>query len=482
MFRGLVGEPIDIGRLAAFLSWRTINFGAIILGAWSIVAMSGTLAGEAARGSLDLVLTTPVSRRSAALQKGGAHITSVVIATTVIGLATWLAATVFATLPGDEASAGATFAHMVWLALMMMFPATIAWFLAPVLGRGAAAGIGAFVMIASYVVHGYRESVPAFESLDSLSYFGFTAGHRPLAGVSDWPSVGVLAGITLLVFWLGVLVFERRDVGIVANVGLPMPRIGIGLGGPFARSLGEQLPAAIWTGLALGSFGFVVALNADSFIGMLQAVPQIVALINRFMPGVDLLSAGGVLQLMFFEIGTLFVIALAGVVAGGWASDEQEKRLELVLAAPMSRTRWALASGSGVFAAVAAFAVVSGIVVSLGTVVAKGDDPLSPIGGMLSLGIYAALLVGVGIAVGGCVRPGLAATAASGLGLTFYLFQLLGGALGLPQWILDLAPTRHLGQPMAGVFDVPGTAVVAAIAVGGLVFGAAGLSRRDVGR
>ena len=55
VFQGLLGEPIHIETLGGFLSWRVGNFLPILLGLWSVIALSGTLAGEAASGSLDLV-------------------------------------------------------------------------------------------------------------------------------------------------------------------------------------------------------------------------------------------------------------------------------------------------------------------------------------------------------------------------------------------------------------------------------------------
>ena len=64
-------------------------------------------------------------------------------------------------------------------------------------------------MIVSFVATGYRESLPSFESLDTLSYFGWTAGHRPIAGATDWASVGILAAATAALLVLGALLFFK---------------------------------------------------------------------------------------------------------------------------------------------------------------------------------------------------------------------------------------------------------------------------------
>ncbi len=481
IFRGMLGEPIAVETLGGFLSWRTLNFMPILLGAWSIAALSGALAGEARRGSLDLLLATPRSRTSVALQKVAAHVVAVGAATLLIGLATFVGGQLFATLPGDEIAIGAALAHGAWLWVMALVPGSIAWFVAPVVGRGAAGGLGVVVMIVSFVIHGYRDALPAFESLDALSYFGWTAGHRPIAGATDWISMAALAGVALALLIGGAFVFRTRDVGITRNVGLPLPRLGLGLGSPFTRSLAERLSAAVAWGLGLGLFGFVFAANAEEFVAALRAIPQVEAIFERFYPGVDMFTVGGILQLVFFGFGALLMAAAAGMLAGGWASDESEGRLEVILSAPLRRKAWVVRSGLGVLAAIAVLTGIVALLIGLGALLI-GDDPLQPALGALVLGAYGGALAGVGLAVGGLVRPGLAGAVALGLGVVFYLLDTLGAALQLPDVILDLSLPSHLGQPMAGVYDVPGTVACLVLAFGGVAVAAVGLNRRDVTR
>jgi hypothetical protein len=48
--------------------------------------------------------------------------------------------------------------------------------------------------------------------------------------------------------------------------------------------------------------------------------------------------------------------------------------------------------------------------------------------------------------------------------------------------VVDLSLNRHLGQPMAGIFEPAGIVAGLVLAVGGLLVGAWGYSRRDIGR
>ena len=78
LVRGLLGEPINIEFMGGFLSWRVGNFLPAMLGLWPVIALSATLAGEAAKGSLDLVVSTPTEpahgrRREAGRSRDRGH-------------------------------------------------------------------------------------------------------------------------------------------------------------------------------------------------------------------------------------------------------------------------------------------------------------------------------------------------------------------------------------------------------------------------
>src|SRR4029453_5758438 len=81
---------------------------------------------------------------------------------------------------------------------------------------------------------------------------------------------------------------------------------------------------------------------------------------------------------------------------------------ELLLASPISRRSWMLRSGLGVLAAIALMTLTIALATALGAA-AAGSDALTPMAGPLALGLFAAALAGVGLAVAGLVRPSVAA-------------------------------------------------------------------------
>jgi len=481
VFQGLLGEPIGIEHLGGFLSWRLLNFMPVTFGIWSIVAMSGLLGAEVSRGSMDLVASAPISRGRIALQKLLGYLVALAVAVLLLVVGMVISFQAFATLPGDSVGLDAILAHAAWVYLTVLVPGAVAFALAPLAGRGTALGVSATVLFASFIVHGFASSVSAFETLEPISYFSITAAHRPLAGTYDWPSVGVIAAATLVVLAVGVLAFARRDLLVPTGGRIRVPTLPIFLREPFTRAVGERLPSAIVWGLGLGVFGFFIASSADQFVATLGQIPQIVQMVKAIFPNDDIISTGGFLQLAFFS-EAIIVIGLAGAgFVGAWASDETERRLEVVLGAPISRASWALRSALAVMVAIGVLTAVMTIGVVIGAS-SQAGDPLDLVPGMAVLGLYGMALAGIGLAVGGLVRPSLAAPVTIVLGLAFYLLDVIGSILKLPDVVLDLALNRHLGRPILGSYDELGLLGCAAIAIGGVVICTLGMQRRDIGR
>ena len=480
--RGLLGEPINIDQLGGFISWRVGNTLPVVLGLWSVIALSGTLAGEAAKGSLDMLTSTPQSRRSIAAQKLAGHVTALAAAMVLFALITWLTGIPFAVLPGDEIALSSAFGQALLYGLLMLASGSVAFATAPFVGRTRAAAFGLIALFAGYLVNAYGSLSQVIEALEPLSWYAWTAGHRPLAGVTDWPSLGLLAAVTAALLASGVLAFERRDLGdSTALRWLRLPSLPAGIGGPFTRQLADRTGIAIAWGVGVGIYAILIIASAEAFSTMLASIPQIAVLIKSFYPDVDLTQPAGLLQLTFFAFGS-FILGLAGAsFLAGWSSDEGRRRLDLVLAAPLSRAQWAIQSGLGVLTAIGVMTLVVAGFVAAG-IAPQGGDVIEPVLGVGVLGLATAAFTGIGFAVGGVVRASLAAGVTAGLVIATFLLDTLGEALDLPDAVLDLSLYRHLGQPMAGVFEPVGIVAAALLALGGLLIGAWGLRRRDLDR
>ncbi len=482
---GIYGAPFPshIDTLGGSIAWKGGPSLALMAALWSVFALAGTLAGEARRGSLEFVATTPLGMRRIAIEKLAAHLTAMAIIVVVVTLAGVVTGTAFATLPGDDIPFDAALGFALWFGVVALASGSVAFALAPLVGRGAATAIAGAILLGGYFINGYQAAVPSFAPLANLTWWGWTAHHQPLTGQADWLSLVPGAAIAIVLFIVGIEVFARRDLGTTTRVPWPgIPSSLLGLRGPASRSFGERLPIAFSWGLGIGLFAFVLGAAALSFTSTLkESAPDVFEVFKSLFPTIDLEGAGGFLQLTFVMFGFILAGFAASTLVNGWASDETDGRLEMLLTTPMSRTRWALRGGLGVFAAVAVLTALIAFGVGLGSALSGGDIG-TPIAGSVVIGLYALALTGIGLAVGGLISTSIAGEAVAAVVIVSFLIDFLVPALKLPDWIHQLALTSHLGQPMVGTWDWAGMIASVAIAFGGLLIGAWGIARRDVAR
>lgn len=480
--RGVYGNPspANLQTLGGMISLKNAASVAVVAGFWSIFALSSTLAGEARSGSLEFVSVTPLGSRRIAIEKLAAHLTGMAVVLIVLAGASLLAGAAFGSLPGDAISPEAAIGFSLWTGLMALASGSVAFALAPVIGRAGAAGIAGAVLIGGDFVNGYSASVPQLAGWGNITWFGWTSQNQPLAGQFDWPSLIPVALVAMVLFAVGVELFARRDLGETSAIPWPgLPAATLGLRGPVSRSFGERLPLALAWGAGIGLFGMALAATAASFSNLVHVSPTSVNLFHRLFPNIDLATSGGFLQLAFVELGFVLVGFAASTLVAGWASDESSGRLEMLLSAPLGRARWAMSSGLGVFAAIAVMTALLAIGVGAGAAMV-GSDASTPMLGTVVLGLYAAALAGIGMAVGGLLRPSIAGEAVAAVVIATFLIDLIAPALKLPDWVHGLALTAHMGEPMTGMWDWAGIAACVILALAGLALAGVGMSRRDV--
>jgi ABC-2 type transport system permease protein len=472
----LFGKPVGLGTLGGYFTWKYGAIFALGTALWSILALSGTLAGEAERGSLDLVASAPFGKRRVALEKLAAHLTMLGLAMVVLALACSAGSTFFGDASlGDTIPPLSAVGFALWVGFIAIFFGGLAFGLAPLLGRSGSAGVAALVMVLLWVANGFSALAP----IATVSPFHWLAGHIALVGMYDWPALAFTGVMAAVLLGIGVELFTRRDLGVTAGLSMPgLPKVILGVRGSTSRAFGEQLPRAVSWGIGLGLMGALVAALVGTMADQIGNDPNLSATFSTIFKSFNLTSAGGWLQLYV----QLLLIAAgfgAATFVSKWASDEKDGRLEMILATPMSRARWVIAGGIAAILASVVMTVLFAAGIGLGAAsggVAVGDAMI----GSAALGLYAAAIVGIGVAVGGVWRTSIAAEIAAMVVLITYLIDLVAPPLNLPDWVHQLALTAHLGQPMIGRWDPFGISACLMIAAGGIALGAWGMRRRDV--
>ena len=471
------GKPVGLGTFGGYLTWKYGLVFVLATSLWSILSLSGTLAGEASRGSLDLVAAAPFGKRRIAVEKVTAHITMLALALAFMTIMITVSSNTYGNAAlGDPLSAASSIGFALWLGFIALFFGGLALVLGPILGRAGSAGVAGIALALAWSVNGLH-----LEPLMALSPFAWTANHVPLASQFDWGGLALVGVAAAVLLAIGVDVFTRRDLGITAGVGLPtLPGAVIGVRGPISRAFGDQLPRALAWGLGLGVFGAMLASLVGELSDQLGSDANLVKVLQTAFPGLDLTTTGGFMQL-FIELFYIVAGFAAATFVAKWASDETGGRLEEVLATPLPRWRWVIAGGVAALAADAVMTFMFAASIGLGAGsggLSAGDAML----GSLSLGLYAAALIGIGVAIGGLWRTSLAAELVALVVVATYLLSLLAPPLGLPDWVHQLALTTHFGLPMMAQWDAVGVVACVAIAVLGIGLGAWGMARRDLGR
>lgn len=185
---------------------------------------------------------------------------------------------------------------------------------------------------------------------------------------------------------------------------------------------------------------------------------------NRLVPG----------NAAVVDLFTTAMLGIAGVLAGAAGiqavlrlrAEEAEGRAELLLAVPVSRTRWlagTLAVAAMTTTAVAAAAGASAAVV-LTVAQAGGSGPGEVFASALAHIPAALVFPAVTVLVFAFASRWAGPLGWSALAAALVLGQF-GELLGLPAWLQDLSPFRHASAMPVEAFDPAGALLMGAVAL-----------------
>ena len=208
--------------------------------------------------------------------------------------------------------------------------------------------------------------------------------------------------------------------------------------------------------------------------------PTVMNLIKNIGGGDASLNAG-FLSAMFVLL-PLFLMAFAVTQVNGWSADEQDGRLELLLATPQRRLGVLLAR----FAALGSATVFIGVITLFASAVAAAASGLTLDLGNLAAATLGMIPLGLLIAAVGYLAAGWLRTAAdtgllSFLLLIWFFISFIGPELQWPDATLRLSPFYYYGTPLLhGLPLVPLLGVLAVSAIA-LSLGALRFVRKDIG-
>ena len=487
--------PIAVDTPGGYAMFK-IGVFIFLIAVWPLLAASRALRAEEERGSMDVLLSQPRSRTRVGIEKVAAMWTALLLMGLIIGVLAFAGGRAF----DADFGLGDALLYGLDVALVCTVFAGLTLLISQFTAEGGtAAGWTGGLLVIFIVIDMVHRVFPDAEWLSRLSPIYYFNLSKPLV-----PSYGTNAGALVLLAAVGIALaaaaialFVRRDIGATAPLpawlrrtqrarSQALPVRDWSLRSVYARGLASLVVPTSWWSLLIAGFSawVIVAVQQigkqlDDLLSQSPALQQIYATLAAG----PTTSVNALFMSAMFQILPILLMAFVVTQVNRWASDEENGRLESVLATPHSRTSVIL----GRFAALSTSAIGIGLVTLISTIAAaratglvldEGNVAAASLG-MIPLGL---LIGAIGYLGAGWLRTAVD-TGLLSLVLAAWLFiNLIGRDLGWPDAALRLSAFYYYGNPL--LKGIPVENVVGLLAAGAvaLAIGVYRFTRKDIAR
>jgi ABC-2 type transport system permease protein len=469
----LFGPAPQLQTVAGFTVFK-VSMTLMIIGAvWGLMTSTRLLRGDEDAGRWEILMSGQTTRGRGAAQ---------VLAGLGAGAAVLWAITALVTIVAGRSSsihigvaAGLYLAlALVASAVMFLGVGAVTSQLAP--SRRQAAGYAALVLGLGYGLRMVADAGTGLHWLAWTSPLGWVEQLQPLTHPHPWALVPIGAFAAVLAF-LAVYLAGHRDVGTGTwpDRTARAPRLRL-LFGPTGLTVRLTRSSVIWWTVAVAIAGLLMGIVAKA-AGTTIAGSSVQQVLSRL--GAPGSGTGTFLGIAFMIIAIVIAFETAALVNAARA-EEAEGRLDHLLAAAVSRSRWfsgrlaaaavaLVLSGvaAGTFAWIGTFTQGSGL--SYPTVLEAGLNTVPP----------AIFLLGVG-ALALALRPRLASAAVYVVLGWSALVELAGGFLTQNHWVLDTSLFHQMASAPAVAPDGQTSSVLTFLGLAAMIVGEMALGHRDL--
>jgi ABC-2 type transport system permease protein len=203
----------SVGDASTLVGFLHIELFSMILPALMVTyaagMASGFTAGEESRGTIDVLLSYPISRTRLVLEKSLAVVLGSIVAAAAVWVLTVAGAAASASaLPADKLAAA-----LVMLTLLGLAFAAIALAVSAATGnRAAAIGTAVGLMVVMYLVEALATIIDGLATIRPLSLFRYYMGSDPLRNGVNPADAAILAAVAGAFLVASLVLFERRDL------------------------------------------------------------------------------------------------------------------------------------------------------------------------------------------------------------------------------------------------------------------------------
>lgn len=204
---------IGTNSLVSPVGYLTGRLFAFILPGMLIGFMIGrgtaAISGEEEQHTLNLVLSYPVARRSAVLQR----LVAMTAELLVLSFAAWLPLVVLSGPSGLDIGVAYNTAAVVQATIVGLTFGALALAVGAATGkRSLATGVASGVAVLGYVIESLARVVDGLRPLRPFTVWRWYDEHQPLTDGIDLVGMSVLILLAVISVVLGIVAFERRDV------------------------------------------------------------------------------------------------------------------------------------------------------------------------------------------------------------------------------------------------------------------------------
>ncbi|MGI8608197.1 MAG: ABC transporter permease subunit [Candidatus Dormibacteria bacterium] len=490
------GDPVAVDTVGGYTTWK-VGLSMLLIALWPLLAASRMLRGEEERGSMDVLLSLPRGRTRMALEKVAAMWTALLAMGLLIGL--------LAFAGGERYNAGFGLGGGLLFGLNLTLICAVFGSIALLISqftreRRTAAGVTGGLLLVFIVVDMIHRVTPNTEWISRLSPVYYYNLSKPLVRTygANAGAMAFLLGLSLIVGAAGIYLFARRDVGGTPTMPgwlrlpsraprdeRPLPIGDWSLRSVYARSLGMIAFPTLWWALGIAGYAGLMVPEVHQLESKMAALDQGSPLMKSFIAklgGGDIAVNATLLSAIFFFLPVV-LMAFAVTQANRWSADEEDGRLELVLATPQPRVRVLM----GRFGALTTATVFIGVMTLATTASASAVSGVKLDGGnlagatlgMIPLGL---LVAAIGYLFSGWLRTAVDTGLLSFLVAFWFLVSFIGPELNWPDAALRLSAFYYYGTPLVHGLAVGNTLLVVAAGMCALTVAAARFARKDLGR
>lgn len=482
-FAFIIPVPVHPETLGGYEQYKWLSGAIILMMIWAGLAGVGIGRGDEDRGLTEQWIAAGVSRTRLLLARSAAFGLVLLVAC----FASVLGIVAVAPIVHQDPNFWGAMGKAVSMATGIFAGFAIALLISQLPAErqtATALGVGALVLL--LVVNGIADTI------DSASWIGVVSPFHWMERTTSAASGGTFdLGATLGLAVAGaallgavIPIYQRRDLGSGlftwgrrAGTAVRVASRNVMLRMPFTEGIWEQrVGLSVWvvSTLLLGSLMVSVT---KSMGDALFSDPKLAQLFQNAAPGP---KYAALLGLVWFGIALLLLAGYAVVQGSRWSAQDQEGRVEMLLSAPISRTRVVIERALE-------FAVASLLIVIAGYIGVASKVPSSGLN--LDAGhvfIASALLWPFALAFGGLGVavasrwPRIAVPFLAAFAVIEYNLGDLAPLFKLPDWMANLSIFHLYGNPVVGNLSwTPAISMVLVFVAG---FGAAMvlMRQRDV--